>query len=93
MPSENVSKTFQVDWKDIAKGLQGKAKFTPHQYIYDGVKNRCHGSDGKNLCLNLCTNNGHYCATDPDNDLTHGISGAEVVTEALRRICVWKYYG
>lgn len=93
VPSEGISKTFQVDWKDIAKALKGKARFTPHQYIYDGVKNRCHGSDGKNLCLNLCTNNGRYCATDPDNDLEHGISGADVVTEALRRICVWKYYG
>lgn len=92
VPSEGISKQFQMEWKDISKSLKDKARFTPHQYIYDGIKNRCHG-DGKNLCLNLCTNNGRYCATDPDNDLEHGISGAEVVTEALRRICVWKYYG
>eukprot|EP00551_Chaetoceros_affinis_P002403 CAMPEP_0203641242 /NCGR_PEP_ID=MMETSP0088-20131115/6550_1 /ASSEMBLY_ACC=CAM_ASM_001087 /TAXON_ID=426623 /ORGANISM="Chaetoceros affinis, Strain CCMP159" /LENGTH=522 /DNA_ID=CAMNT_0050496631 /DNA_START=34 /DNA_END=1602 /DNA_ORIENTATION=- len=93
VPSEEVSKDFQKDWKDIAKSLGDHSYFTPHQYIYDGVKSRCHGADGRNLCLNLCTNNGRYCATDPDNDLEHGISGAEVVTEALRRICVWKYYG
>merc|ERR1712232_1375799 len=38
-------------------------------------------------------NNGRYCATDPDNDLDLGISGADVVTEALRRICIWKNFG
>lgn len=93
VPSEEVSKSFQMDWKDIAQKLGDHSSFTPHQYIYDGVKSRCHGADGRNLCLNLCTNNGRYCATDPDNDLEHGVSGAEVVTEALRRVCVWKYYG
>jgi hypothetical protein len=93
VPSEEVSKSFQNEWKDIAKVFGDHGKFTPHQYIYDGVKSRCHGNDGKNLCLNLCTNNGRYCATDPDNDLEHGITGAEVVTEALRRLCVWKKYG
>jgi hypothetical protein len=41
----------------------------------------------------MCTNNGRYCATDPDNDLDHGISGADVVKESLRRICIWKHYG
>ena len=30
---------------------------------------------------------------DPDNDMDHGITGAEVVTEALRRICIWKHFG
>lgn len=93
VPSEDVSKPFQKEWKDIAVSLGDHSKFTPHQYIYDGVKSRCHGADGKNLCLNLCTNYGRYCATDPDNDLEHGISGAEVVTESLRRICVWDHYG
>jgi hypothetical protein len=93
VPSEEVSKDFQKQWKDIAKVFGSHSYFTPHQYIYDGEKSRCHTSEGKNLCLNLCTNNGRYCATDPDNDLEHGTTGAEVVTEALRRICVWKVYG
>lgn len=93
VPSQEASKSFQKEWGSVAKALEDHSYFTPHQFIYDGVKNRCHGIDGRNLCLNLCTNNGRYCAIDPDNDLEHGISGAEVVTEALRRICVWKYYG
>merc|ERR1712038_529358 len=93
VPSEEVSKPFQKEWKDVAKKLGDHSRFTPHQYIYDGVKSRCHGMDGRNLCLSLCTNNGRYCATDPDNDLEHGITGADVVTESLRRICVWNHYG
>ena len=39
------------------------------------------------------TNNGRYCSTDPDDDLDSGISGADVVTESLRRSCIWDTYG
>jgi hypothetical protein len=62
-------------------------------YIYDGVRTHCQGSGGENFCYNLCTNKGRYCATDPDNDLDAGISGADVVKESLRRLCIWKHYG
>ena len=93
VPSEEVSKAFQKSWKDVAVKMGDKLYFTPRQYIYDGIKSRCQTSDGRNMCFNLCSNNGRYCATDPDNDLEHGISGADVVKEALRRICVWKHFG
>jgi len=43
------------------------------------------------MCTHCCKS--RYCATDPDNDLDHGISGADVVKESLRRICIWKHYG
>lgn len=93
VPSDTISKDFQKKWKNIAVKMGNKLYFTPRQYIYDGIKSRCQTSDGTNMCFNLCTNNGRYCATDPDNDLEHGTTGAEVVTEALRRICIWKHYG
>jgi hypothetical protein len=93
VPSEEVSKDFQKIWKDVAVKMGKKLYFTPHQYIYDGVKSRCQTSSGRNICASLCTNNGRYCAMDPDNDMEHGITGAEVVKEALRRICIWKHYG
>ena len=93
VPSETVSKDFQRNWKDVAVKMGDKLYFTPRQYIYDGIKSRCMTSDGRNICFNLCTNNGRYCATDPDNDLEHGVTGAEIVKEALRRICVWKHFG
>jgi len=92
-PSDEVSKDFQKRWQPVAEALGDRAYFTPHMYIYDGVKSNCQGFDGENMCFNLCTNNGRYCATDPDNDLDHGISGADVVKESLRRICIWRHFG
>lgn len=93
VPSDKVSQDFQKTFKTAAKALGSHAYFSPHMYIYDGVKSRCRGQDGQSMCYNLCTNHGRYCATDPDNDLDKGISGADVVTESLRRMCIWNHYG
>ena len=68
------------------------AFFTPHTYIYDGFRAGCQ-VDGKNQCFDLCTNNGRYCSTDPDGNMGVGSSGADVVVESLRRLCIWKEYG
>lgn len=92
-PTDEISRPFQDQFKAAALALGKHAKFTPHMYIYDGIKAGCQGYDGENQCYNLCTNNGRYCATDPDDDLDSGISGADVVTESLRRACLWKIYG
>jgi len=92
-PTDVVSKQFLKEFRSVSKALGDRAYFTPHMYIYDGVKTHCQGNDGENFCYNLCTNNGRYCATDPDNDLDKGISGGDVVKESLRRLCIWKHYG
>lgn len=92
-PTDIISRPFQDQFKQAALALGKHASFTPHMYIYDGIKAGCQGYDGENQCYNLCTNNGRYCATDPDDDLDAGISGADVVTESLRRACIWKTYG
>lgn len=92
-PTDVVSREFQHQFKTAANALGKHAQFTPHMYIYDGAKSGCLGEDGSNQCYNLCTNNGRYCALDPDSDLDKGITGANVVTESLRRLCVWKLYG
>jgi hypothetical protein len=92
-PSDMVSKDFLKSFKNIARALGDRAYFTPHMYVYDGVRSHCQGQSGENFCYNLCTNNGRYCATDPDNDLERGISGADVVRESLRRLCIWHNYG
>jgi len=93
MPTDLVSREFQRTFKSAAAALGKHAYFTPHMYVYDGVRSNCQGPGGENQCYNLCTNSGRYCATDPDNDLDKGISGADVVVESLRRLCVWKIYG
>lgn len=92
-PTDLISREFQRQFKEAAVALGSHAQFTPHMYVYDGIKSGCQGFDGESLCYNLCTNNGRYCATDPDNDLDKGISGQDVVMESLRRECVWKIYG
>lgn len=93
VPSDQVSRDFLTKFKPVAEALGDRAYFTPHMYIYDGIRSHCQGNDGENFCYNLCTNNGRYCATDPDNDLDHGISGSDVVRESLRRLCIWNHYG
>jgi len=93
VPTDVVSKKFLEEFRPIAQELGDSAYFTPHMYIYDGIRTHCQGRSGENFCFNLCTNNGRYCATDPDNDLEKGISGADVVKESLRRLCIWKHYG
>lgn len=92
-PTDVISRDFQADFKEAAVALGKRAYFTPQMYIYDGIKSGCQGIDGEDACYNLCTNNGRYCATDPDNDLDRGISGADVVKESLRRMCIWQHYG
>lgn len=93
-PKDVHSRPLQREWRHVAKALGTHAQFTPHMYIYDGLYAGCQSpTTGENQCYNLCTNNGRYCATDPDDDLDKGISGADVVRESLRRMCIWKVYG
>lgn len=92
-PKEMISRPIQREFRHVAKALGEHAQFTPHMYTYDGVNAGCQSPDGKNQCYSLCTNNGRYCATDPDDNIYEGISGADIVKESLRRICIWKEYG
>jgi hypothetical protein len=43
-------------------------------------------------CEHVCTNNGRYCTTPTRASTLHGISTLDVVTESLRRACIWKVY-
>ena len=92
-PKDVVSREFQKSFLKAAVALGQDAKFTPHMYVYDGVKAGCQGAFGEDECMNLCTNEGKYCTNDPDEDLESGASGADVVAESLRRLCIWQIYG
>ena len=92
VPSDTTSKDFLMTFKRIAIALDQHAYFTPHMYIYDGARSGCIGQGNANGCDSLCTNNGRYCATDPDGDLNAGVSGADVVRESLRRLCIAEHY-
>jgi len=91
--SGGKSEQFQKMWLDAQEALGDTASFTPHYYIYDGLKAMCRDEDGIDHCYTLCTNHGRYCAIDPDNDLEKGISGADIVKESLVRLCIWDIYG
>jgi hypothetical protein len=93
VPEDPVSMDLVLNFLPVAQALGDRAYFSPHMYLHDGIKSHCQGPDGENYCYTLCTNKGRYCATDPDNDLDKGISGADVVKESLRRICIWEKYG
>ena len=92
-PKDPISTPLLKSFREVALALGSHAKFTPHMYVYDGIFAGCQSPDGKDQCYNLCTNEGRYCATDPDDDLDSGLSGADVVTESLRRVCIWNEYG
>jgi len=92
---DEASLDFLRDFKATVLALGTKQLFTPHFYTYNGSHYGCDlklASDDE-LCGNLCTNGGRYCAPDPDGKRADGIAGADVVAENLRRTCVWKRYG
>mmetsp|Transcript_19015 Transcript_19015/g.25054 ORF Transcript_19015/g.25054 Transcript_19015/m.25054 type:complete len:514 (+) Transcript_19015:117-1658(+) len=88
---DDGAETFKQDFEQITSKLGTRAYFEPHYVIYDGEGLRC--PQATDLCGNLCTNSGRYCLPDPDNDRHAGLSGADVVTENLRQLCIWKHYG
>jgi hypothetical protein len=92
-PREQISRQFLSEFKSAVAAIGKGASFTPHMYVYDGSAAGCVTNNGDNQCYNLCTNNGRYCAVDPDDDFQKGLSGADIVTESLRSLCVWEEYG
>lgn len=86
---------FFADIPIIAKALGNSVYFTPHEYIHNGTSIFPQGCQGSvsNDCNSYCTNAGRYCAPDPEHDTTRGVSGADIVTESLRRLCIWYEHG
>eukprot|EP00474_Spongospora_subterranea_P009751 CRZ10209.1 hypothetical protein [Spongospora subterranea] len=66
---------------------QNKVAVAHHYEFMDG--NDFHCVDDAQLCGNQCTNRGRYCAADPNDDPnSRSITGADVVQEYVRRICI-----
>ena len=82
-----VAYQFRDSFKPYIPYLEGSVDFVAHYLILDG---RAEGCNGFYDCGNQCINGGYYCAADPDGDVTKGVSGADVVVENLRQICVWQ---
>jgi len=94
-PGDMVNNDFFKEWKPIASKLGSSAVFTPRHYIING-KALCVDDTGTDLCIDMCTNNGKYCAISLEAEETlsaSAITGTARVVESLRRICVWQHYG
>ena len=85
--NDALSYQFRMDFQPYVPYLATAAVFTPRFYIWDG---RAAGCGTVWDCSTQCINNGYYCNIDPDGDLFKGISGADIVMEHLREICIWQ---
>ena len=76
---------------------QEAASFSPHYVTWSCPV----AVNDTEKCGGLCINGGRYCAPDPtdgpdvdpniaDRVRTHGYNGSDVVTENLRRLCLFK---
>jgi hypothetical protein len=65
------------------------AQFQPRYSIVSGDRFDCTKQlDTNGPCDHLCTNQGRYCALH-----RYDLSGNAIVTETLRRLCIWQDYG
>ena len=91
-PNDAESLTFTQQFKIASGALGSHASSTPHYGVLDGNDYHCNQEIGhtKYFCGAQCTNNGRYCAEDPEHDQSRGLDGEDVVQENLRQICIWK---
>jgi len=90
-PTDPFTEGFFKNFKEIAKVLGDRAYFTPHMYISNGTRSFCF--DAESRCLDMCTNNGRYCAASVVDELGNVIPGRSIVEESLRRLCIWHHTG
>lgn len=83
------SREFKSTFAEVSAALGEKAVFNAHYYILTGDKYGCTSGKG-DACGNQCTNEGRYCAVDPEHDVNVGIDGTSVVKENLRQLCVFQ---
>lgn len=90
-PLDNSTKALLKDFKPISEALGNKVTFTPRFMIHNGSLSHCVGNTGGegegDACKDMCTNHGRYCFPSAS------IPGSAVVTESLRRMCIWEKHG
>ena len=84
----DAQKGFIRDFASAAKTLEqgGYTQFTPHYVTWLCPPEAVH----EDFCVKQCINNGRYCCPDPDDDFDAGFSGADVVEQNLRTLCVFR---
>jgi hypothetical protein len=81
---------FKTNFVNTVAALGDAAFFQPHWQII--THESCRSPE--QFCFNQCTNQGRYCQVDPDGNseeaLQIGLSGADVIREDLREMCIWE---
>jgi hypothetical protein len=92
-PNNQATEEFLANFSGLALALKDHLTFHPHHYVLDGRHIQCDGrADDPNApCYNMCTNNGRYCFVSHGYN-QHGVTGKDVVTESLRRMCLLKHH-
>ncbi|GAB4818464.1 hypothetical protein N2152v2_005510 [Parachlorella kessleri] len=87
-PVCEVQREFVKAMVPVAKEFDqhGWTRFTPHYIVW--VCPASYRSTAE--CRSQCVRQGRYCSPDPDGNLKEGYSGADVVQENLRELCVFK---
>mgnify|MGYP006142520799 FL=1 len=92
---------FIADTKDIVEALYPRVTFAPHFFVQKGETfGAQHGADGCRVtnptpgrtlpCGDQCINGGRYCSKPRYLNInTVLITGAAIVEENLRQICLW----
>lgn len=87
---DQASVGFKSQFGTVVRALGDHAVFQPHYSFIKGEDNGCFPNDGSQPCGNQCTNQGRYCAMDPERDMESGLDGAHVVRENVRQMCVFQ---
>jgi len=83
------AREFKTIFGPVAAAIGPASYFEPHYFILPGAVYGC--TQASRPCGNQCTDDGRYCATDPDGSISDGISGLDVVQENLRQMCLFRH--
>jgi hypothetical protein len=85
--SADETTSFKHGFTPFAHKLKESTNFVPHYFIWDGEEWGCTTAGS---CSTQCVAGGKYCSPDPDGATDVGVSGANIVLENLRQMCVWE---
>lgn len=90
-PDNDLAGPIREELSSCFEPLAGFVNFTGRAFVYDGQDWGCLSPDQP--CGNQCAYGGRYCSPDPDGDLEAGHTGADIVQENLRQICLFNLTG
>ena len=91
-PTDSLARVFVTQFHSVMQAFSTHMEFQLHMYLINGTRHMGCGVQQQHVqqhgrpCQLFCTNYGRYCAMG--DDLSHQ-SGAEIVQEELRQLCIW----